>query len=91
MSREKPNLMGDNGLKAARLGVEVSEDVQQVCKWIATEILAGALMAPENERQAAFNNACRRAYNICRSYQHGEGLFQMTAAMTAAAEDRRAS
>ena len=45
---------------------------------IATEIGAGKSLVANDPVAEAWNNACDRAISIVRSYERGEGLFQMT-------------
>ncbi len=53
--------------------------VQDVCKWVETELCAGMVLMPNNEADRVWNQAHQRAIGILRKYKRGEGLFQMTA------------
>ena len=45
-------------------------------KNIITEITAGMVLFPKDERDKAWNDASARAIRIVKLYQKGEGLFQ---------------
>ena len=53
--------------------------VQDVCKWVETELCAGMVLVPVTEADKVWNQAHQRAIGILRNYKRGEGLFQMTA------------
>ena len=56
--------------------------VQDVCKWIETELIAGMVLLPKTEADRVWNDAHERAIGILRNYKRGKGLFQITAPNT---------
>lgn len=57
-----------------------TSSIDQVLKWILTEIGAGMCLIPKSVEEHAWNNAHERCRQIINNYRNGDGLFQMVSA-----------
>ncbi len=62
--------------KSPRRSEGAESGIEQVCRWVETEIVAGMILNPLTDADRSSNNANQRAVSILRKYAKGEGLFQ---------------
>jgi hypothetical protein len=56
-----------------------SEETLNALRGIRTEIGAGMVLIPKDDRERTWNSAHERANQIVQNYIDGNGLFQITA------------